>query len=710
MNKTLNSTVDYTGADTAKKRSVGAITGICALVLVGASALTYNLVPQVKNAVRLAVLEPSKYVQTVAKENSAYVASAIAKQYSNQKKTYNFEDGISCEYNASLNISQDVVSSLSEYILGEGDAVPDTFVTNYQLNGKVNSKDNLSSVDLKLLANSETLLSANLVSDSEAETLYCQIPELSDGYLLFTPSSEDDEDYTYDYYGMNSIYDNYFQVLEQLTSSEETIESDISAQDLEDTIVKYTNIIIDHLTDDTTLEKSSQGDVLGVDYSYNKLTTKFTNKDMVSMCQDIAYELHNDDVVKKLVIDSGRATEDEYNEWVLDLQNIELTGEDYNYLEVNTYVNNKGVISGIALVDNSNTISAMYAKDGSNQAFEGTVTNNGSTISAVDVTANEVESNVYTGNFSVKGSSDSITLDFTNLTAKDNQYSGTITGDLSACNSTFSDYLKNLVVDFNIDESSQNVSLNFSDKVTIGIDSTIGDAESVTIPTDNVIDYTNDADTYFSNTNDNLFTDILTKVGLYDWYQSLFNFDYTDYITDDNTDTINDEYEDYEGYEDGYNAIGGGDDEESEFSMVTAEYKDLNKIKVKLYSKEIEMFGEPTEDILSLPCVIDEDTNQCYTDYETIYAQVVDGKVVFLQVSQPYDDGNETFETPDIDINGIKLGSSYKDINKTFGTDATADSSYVTVYEDETQNELTFFLDEDGNVNSLYWSVGNYNY
>jgi 2-phospho-L-lactate transferase/gluconeogenesis factor (CofD/UPF0052 family) len=107
----FNNTTDYTSADTVKKKSKGAVIGIGALVVVGASVLSYVFVPQVKNAVRMATLSPSEYVQTVAKDNCSKMASTIAKQYVNRlentSKAY--------DYSVNAQISENFLDT----ILGE---------------------------------------------------------------------------------------------------------------------------------------------------------------------------------------------------------------------------------------------------------------------------------------------------------------------------------------------------------------------------------------------------------------------------------------------------------------------------------------------------------------------------------------------------------------------------------------------------------------
>lgn len=515
---------EYSGADTVKKKSKGAIIGIGALVLVGVATLSYLFVPQVKNTVRLATLEPNEYLQTISKDNFSNVSSAIAKQYDSQNDIYNVEDGIAYDCSVIVNLSDQMADNFGSMLLEDGQTLPSSFVKDYTFNGNFNAKDNLSKANVTLLAGDSTLLTTNLISDSNEQKVYLQVPELSSSYLYMTPSRDDD------YYSYN-LYDSYMEQLQRFNVSD--IQENVSSKDIEDTINKYTDIIVDNLTSDTTLEKNVTGDVLSVEYKYNKLSTMITSSQFVDISNQIVTELQSDEIVKTIVVDSGYLTTDEYSEKLSafqeDINSIDTTSQET--ITLDTYVNSMGIICGIGLGNDYEYYSVMFANDSTEYALQFYI-DDYDDISTFDIYANEVQKNTFTGNASITTDSETFTINFSDLNVDNDTSSGTFTMDLSSFDV---DNISTVTVDFATDTQSQSMNLNFSDLITVQVMSQMQSYSDISVPTGDMFDYNTQYYDYFQTIDsENLLVDILTKVGLYDWYQeqmsTYYGYDYSDMV------------------------------------------------------------------------------------------------------------------------------------------------------------------------------------
>lgn len=686
------------GAENAKNKSIPIIAGIGALVLVGACVLSYMFIPSVKNTVRLATLEPNEYLETVIKDNCANVATSMASNYDKNLQSYNMEDGLAYDYNLSIKLSDQLIDTLNQYIIGSStETLPDNFPTKYDMKGKINAKDNLSSINMELLANDTSVISANVVSDVENEKIYAQVPELSEGYIYVTPQEQSEDDY-YSY----DLYDTYAQSLEKFSLNGMNLaEKGIEGKEIGDTFIKYTNMILDNLTGETTLEKNVEGSVVSVNYKYNKLSTKVSDADYLSIGNKILDEMQSDEVVKAIIMDNnGITTDEEYNQKISELKNSlnESVTQSNATNTLNTYVNSHGVICGFELVEDATNevVSCMFAMDNLDYAIEFKYD-----TTSMQILANENDKDTFTGTATVLDDTNNVTINFENVSLTDDGYlNGKFSTDISYLDI---ENFNNVTIEAIAGEDSQTVNCDFSGQFSLSTTVSLVDATDISIPTGNMYDYNTQLQDYKSTINENLYEDILTKLGLYDWYQeklNSFTSEYDDYITSDDTYST-DTYSDIDNQDD-FDYYDSSTDDTSEYGIF-----DFNNLSITLNSEKIEILGAPNSYILNLPCYEDETTpnSAYYSDNDTIYVEVEDNKMTYFEIAQGYDGSSPNVE---FNVNGITLGSSYEDINRVFGTSANNTTSYVSILNQDNFDTEVGFSMVDGVVNYIYWYTYTY--
>jgi hypothetical protein len=267
------------------------------------------------------------------------------------------------------------------------------------------------------------------------------------------------------------------------------------------------------------------------------------------------------------------------------------------------------------------------------------------------------------------------------------------------------DYFENLTFDISGDKTSQNATIKLDDLLTINGTVNFTDNKDITIPTTNTFDYDTQYTDYIdsiSDTESQLEEDILKKIGLYDWYEdknsvysSSSDYDYDDYYDYEDYSDYDDDYElslediegDVEGEEDYYNF----DDVEYDEAEV---YFDFQNLDMSYNSEKFAILGEPTNAILSLES---GDTTESYygnnakyyTDNDSIYIVASDDGIESVQVVG----GDGISETiPDFKVNGVGIGSTYKDINNVFESSASENASNITVYDIYSEYLIEFYL------------------
>lgn len=679
--------VDYSiGAETPKKKSVPVIAGICALVLVGASVLSYTFIPQVKNAVRLAVLKPNDYLETVVKDNCESLAKAVSSRYDNNVQANNMADGLAYDYNLSIELKDGIMTDINDYLTENvGEPLPDAFPTKYSISGNINAKNNLSNVDMSLLANDTALLTFNCISDTENEKVYAKVTELSDAYICYTPQDDSDE------YSSSGFYDNYMQQIEKFSlNGMNMAEKGISGKDLGDTIVKYSNIIVDNLDGESTIEKNVKGDVLSVEYKYNVVSTTVSEGEFLDIVIKILDEIETDDIIKSIVIDNGGITsEEEYVQLIQDTKQTynENLSDDTGMATLNTYVNSYGIVCGFELIDmaDDDTISLMCALDGDKYALE---------IMDIDspllqVVGTKSQGNALSGTATLNTDDDEFTLSFENVSATQDGY---LNGKFSTNLDT--ELFSTMSIEAIAGDKSQDVNISLDDKILISSNVSLVDAVDVTIPTGTIYDYNTQYEEYLSqNDTETFLQNVIDTLGfreMYDEYMnSLNDYSYDDYDYSYNDDTTI--YDDTDDYDDILNSY---------FEENGVVLYQLSTLDVKLNSEQTTFNGSLTEYVSSLDYY--PDLNAYANDY--IYVEMVDNRMAYFQVSMG-EDGSR----PDVDfeVNGIKLGDTYEKINQVFGSKADNDSEYVGLIDKDDYQLTSGFMLEDGVVIGFFWSDGN---
>jgi len=499
------------GADTPKKKSVPVIAGICALVLVGASALAYAFVPPVKNAVRLAVLKPEDYLEVVVQDNCESLAKIVSSKYNESVQSTNIQDGVAYDYDISVELKDDVISTIDDYFVENlGESLPDTFPTTYSINGNINSKDGLASFDMYILANDSNLLTANLISDIDNQKLYARVNELSDAYVYL--SNQDDSD---SYYG--ELYDNCMKPFEKFSLSDVSmVEDGITGKDLADTIVKYSNIFIENLDSESTIDKNVEGDVLSVEYKYNVISTTISEQQLIDISLKVLDEMESDEIIESILIDNGTFdSNEEYLQYIDDdkeFNNTQLSHAD-GMVTIKTYVNSYGIVCGfemLDLVDDDNIISIMFALDDNSYGLDVQMEE----YHLLQVHGNS-SGNAISGKAILSDRYDCYIFDFEDVSITNDGY---LNGKFST--EVDNEYFKTISIEAIAGDKSQSVNVDLNGKIAISSNVVLIDAVDVTLPSDNIFDldtqyeeylYQMDSETFLQNT--------LTTLGLKELYE-----------------------------------------------------------------------------------------------------------------------------------------------------------------------------------------------
>lgn len=240
---------------TKKKVSKGAVAAAAAAVIVGGAGVSYAAVPAVRNTVKMSVMKPDKYVASVYEDLEDGIDSAVK---SSALSESNFTD-ITYDLCFDDEIMGDLRSSLG----------PDIFST-LVVNMTMVSGDEREKGEFSLSADGRHVLSADYIIDQD--TTYLNVHELSDKYLSVKGSD-------------------YSSAYSQAASCANT-------EEVSDTVTKYDDMLSEFIGSGTsTLEKGVEGDVEGVHYKYNVVTTVLTPENIDEFAEKLAAEIEADETI-----------------------------------------------------------------------------------------------------------------------------------------------------------------------------------------------------------------------------------------------------------------------------------------------------------------------------------------------------------------------------------------------------------------------------
>lgn len=602
-----------------KGKKIALISGITAVVLVGGSAAVYNVSDYVKNQVNLRVMKPENYYSWVTEENSKNFASSAKENYQKMidRTSGGQSSNISLKYTATDGFRDYALNEiLGEDYSNSGDEQSQMLaniinnINEVVIGCNASVKDNLLSGNIFASLNGENLASGDMAIDYDNFDYFMRVPELTEQWLCMS---------------MGESMDSYLYAMPSYQNIMKNPAEYLSAEELEDIIIRYTNVWNESVKD-IELEKKESVDICDITVDYTVVSAEFTEADVLELFTNYINELKNDDIIKNIVVNKMEAcTEDEYNSELDDILNDlaeEDTTDNDKTFTFDTYIDPNGDIRGIKFVQDTEEFFIGFGKDGDNVRGEMYFSEDNEKDFSVELYADEADDK-YSGNidFAFYGyeETEQISIEFADYEVV-NEDNGYFNADV---NLVIPD-IDPIAIDFSSDGNSQDISYNINfdgtDYGTVTLNMSANDGADVSMPDKDgaflispEMDSEPALEDYISEENMNAFIyDILVKVG--------FSEDIATEGAADITEEIYSDYDDYEDYDwEDYDDFGGYDEDEA-FTYDDTEIAEETTVELNenVWNPDEEgMFSAGDADELNVESIEDEQSaNEELTDSE----------------------------------------------------------------------------------------------
>ena len=548
-----------------KGKKIALISGITAVALVGGGTAVYNLSDYVKNQVNLRVMKPENYYSWVTEENAKNFASSAKESY--QKMIDRTAGGQSSNISLKYTATDDFREYALNEILGEDYSNSDDEESQMLANiiNNINEvvigcnasvKDNLLSGNIFASLNGENLASGDMAIDYDNFDYFMRVPELTEQWLCMS---------------MDESMDSYLYAMPSYQNIMKNPAEYLSAEELEDIIIRYTNVWNESVKD-IELEKKESVDICDITVDYTVVSAEFTEADVLELFTNYINELKNDDVIKNIVVNKMEAcTEDEYNSELDDILNDlaeEDTTDNDKTFTFDTYIDPNGDIRGIKFVQDNEEFFVGFGKDGENVRGEMYFSEDNEKDFSLELYADESDGK-YSGNIDFTSyyhddTNETVSVEFTDYEVV-NEDNGYFNADVTLIIPD----VDPIAIDFTSDGNSQDISYNINfdgtDYGTVTLSMSANDGADVSMPDKDgafvispEIDSEPALEDYISEENMKTFIyDILVKIG----FSEEVATDGADDITEEIYSDYDDDYDEYD-WED-YDDFGGYDEDEA---------------------------------------------------------------------------------------------------------------------------------------------------
>lgn len=562
-NENFNNTVSGVERVSKKKgKKIALISGITAVALVGGSAVVYNVSDYVKNQVNLRVMKPENYYSWVTEENAKNFASSAKENYQKaiDRTSGGQSSNVSLKYIATDGFRDYALNEIlgedySNYTDEESQMLVSIInnINEISVGGNASVKDNLLSGNVFASLNGENLVSGDIALDYDNFNYFMRVPELTEQWLCVSMGE--------------MLSNNDLTAMESLMKNPAEY---LSAEELEDIIIRYTNVWNESVSD-IELEKKESVDICDITVDYTVISAEFTEADVYELFTNYINELKNDDVIKNIVVNKMEScTEDEYNSELDDILNDlaeeDTTDNDKNFT-FDTYIDPNGDIRGIKMCKDDEEFFIGFGKDGDNVRGEMYFSEDNEKDFSFELYADESDGK-YSGNIDFTSyyhddTNETVSVEFTDyeVVNEDNGY-------FNAGVSLVIPDIDPIAIDFSSDGKSQDISYNINfdgtDYGTVVLSMSVNDNAEVSIPSKDgafIIDYAMDSEPALEDyipeeTMKTFIYDILVKIG--------FSEEVSADGADDITEEIYSDYDEYDDYEwEDYDDFGGYDDDEA---------------------------------------------------------------------------------------------------------------------------------------------------
>ena len=575
-----------------KKKKAPIIAGVTAGVVAlgaGGGAIAYNTSDFVKNQVKLATLSPAEYYSWVHEDSSKEIATKTSEAYKQIADSLagKSKKNMAADYTLTYKVSDEAKEMLIDEMgidssMEDADVILDVIngVESIALGANSSSDGNNSISNIFLNWNDEKLVSFETVACIDPMQVFYRIPELNEKFIGMDLSETLEDE-------MSSEELEMYNTIMEKTKD---LESIISAEELEELIVKYTDIWFKSV-EDVELEKKEEVKIGDIKTEYTTLTVEINGDFLYDVCNNYIKEVAKDKTIKKIVCDRLELVdEDEYEE-AMDaaVDSIKETKDSFKEFpaegEMITYVDAKGTIRGykVNMDADGSEVSGEFIIGKEKDKVRGIaslVVDEEELFNAtLDATADK--NDAYTGEIEVVIDEDSdniIAVEFDKFKVE-NKEKSYLSGDITLVIPDLDPISVKLSSDGKSQKIGYDISFDDTDFGTIELEYSVNDAKKLDIPdTDDALmidTYSGDFDLedYMSEEDvTDFIVDILKKIGLSDEYcdliaqsaiDSLNGSSYDDYDWDDEDYDWDDEDYDWddEDYDYDYDYEDDSDDE-----------------------------------------------------------------------------------------------------------------------------------------------------
>lgn len=353
--ETVSDTVS--GVENAPKKKTGAkvaAVGVGAAVLLGGGGVAaYNLSDYVKNQVKLATMDAPEYYEWVMEENAAKAADSIAESYDEYIDLLGKgqKADVAFKYEASDAVKELLLTDLpaSDETQPIIDLVNDIKSVSMGVDAQVKDNNMVGSVYANL--NDESLLTIDMAVDYENLACYYRIPELKEQWLGMNLSDAMTQD---------QADAEYAEIMDKITAFSNNPADIISVKELDELITKYSTLWCSDVKN-AELEKKKDVKIGDITVEYTVITAEIDGKTAYNMLESYVKTASEDKLLKEIVTErleicSGDEFDTVLDEALTSLEDEkESMTEDDTTIDLITYVDPKGVVRGVSLVDPEGT-------------------------------------------------------------------------------------------------------------------------------------------------------------------------------------------------------------------------------------------------------------------------------------------------------------------------------------------------------------------
>lgn len=325
------------------------------------------------NQVMFLTKNPAEYYAYVEHKNMGSGIDSLTKNYASTSDEYKkiMEHGIGYNVTADLSISPEYAGLMGLSDLG-----------NIKMDANVSMNELKQQISTELFYKDQSLANLNIIYNIvEDSNIYLQVPELSKAYLLLSMMELTTQEEQY------QAFDN-----SKMLQFQKGIYNHISAEELNQLLTKYTDIIINNLTN-VEQNGSTELSISDVSGKYTSLTVQLKEQDLYEIGKDILETAKTDKDLQDLLTESGLTAEDYTSGIEEALQSLEgmkdsITSSTES-VNMTVYVDGTGTIIGREFTssESSDTIGYYVIRKGSNFNYTAFYNQEGVSIANITGTA-----------------------------------------------------------------------------------------------------------------------------------------------------------------------------------------------------------------------------------------------------------------------------------------------------------------------------------